>query len=240
MKNKKRLVVLTLLLIIVVVGIVIVLVVRNNQNTSIVDQTTPVQSSFLTSDNITSINGNITSLSNGTITVSTSDGNGDRLVTTSNNTRLTKTVTTTKDKILLIGQTIVVQGTKNETVIDATAIIYLPRMNRNQSSDSSSLGIGSARRINGTGQIGVNSNFTPSNQFGKSYAAAGSIQSITGDTVVISNPRGGIFTINIFSDTKYETTIQAQLTDLASGLKISIIGNQDKNGIITARTLTIL
>jgi hypothetical protein len=67
----------------------------------------------------------------------------------------------------------------------------------------------------------------------------GVIKTIEGNTMTISTAEN-VTTVHLADDTPVQTTQTSGIEDLQAGMRVMVIGEQDKSGDITARQVTIM
>ena len=88
-----------------------------------------------------------------------------------------------------------------------------------------------------TGQNGQNGQNGQGGQFGRP-AAFGTIKSISGNTIQVTQQDGTTVTVTVDQQTTYQKTVSGTLSDLQPGERITIMSNQT-GGNIVARDIQI-
>ena len=68
---------------------------------------------------------------------------------------------------------------------------------------------------------------------------AGQIKSIAGDTLTLSTAQD-VTTVNLSDETQIEMTVSGEITDLQTGMRVMVTGEQGEDGVIHASQITIL
>ncbi len=69
---------------------------------------------------------------------------------------------------------------------------------------------------------------------------AGSIDTVSGNTLTVRTQQGATTTVNLSADTRILTTAAATRDDLKPGSTVTVLGQPDAGGAITATTITIV
>lgn len=95
-----------------------------------------------------------------------------------------------------------------------------------------------ARGQNQNGQFPANGQSAGGRQgfFGNGGGTIGQIKSIDGDVIQLSTPQN-VTTVTVSSNTVIRKTVDGTLADLKPGMRVTVIGQRDSNGNITAATI---
>jgi hypothetical protein len=109
---------------------------------------------------------------------------------------------------------------------------------RNQAAFFTQRGFG----VNGTPEPGFGLGGTPQPggaRGGFGGGATGSVKSINGNTLQISTAQD-VTTVNLDDSTRIEKSAPATTSDLQVGLRVTVTGQRDANGVITASQILII
>jgi hypothetical protein len=103
-------------------------------------------------------------------------------------------------------------------------------------------GQGQSGVIQGNGQFPGNGQMPPDRQgtfFRNGGGTIGQIKSIDGEVITLSTAEN-VTTINLTADTVIRQTVTASLTDLQPGMRVTVIGEKDNDGNITATQIQVV
>ena len=191
----------------------------STETTALPSSTTAQSSQFQrrgTSGTLTAINGD-------SLTLTTSQGQVTVDITSS--TTIEKTVVATVSD-LSQGDIVTISGTADSTGnINATLIMVRPQ---SQSPPTTGNG-GTFTRPNGGSPPGGNT----ARQF-----TIGTISEINGNSLTVTTAQGQV-TVNIGSNTVIQNTISGTISDLQTGVSLTVVGPTDSSGNVDATSISI-
>jgi hypothetical protein len=246
MKNPKILIIggIVVVVILVIGGIAAIFIIKSNNNNNPEGNNAASNNNRvngINAANFAVVNGKVSSISSQTAVVDSSDGQGQRIVIISGSTVITKEVTANKDDLLKTGQTISVQWTKNGDNIMADTISLPRQFNQQGNSNNGAYGgqfRGSSGNAGNGGRQFAGGGSPTDTQNVNTYR--GTIDKIDGNNVEIKTQNGTVYNIIIQDSTKYQQQEQGTVADLVVDKTVTVIGNTDSTGSITARNITIL
>jgi hypothetical protein len=206
------------------------------------------------------VSGKIVSITDKNLIVDVSNNGGQKIVILSDTgTQISKTEDAIKDNVLKVDQTISVDGDKNGDSVTAKTITQrqLPTNNRDGNQNPGNMPNPAIMEGGNPAQGGrMMQNQGGTNLQGPAGAqniTFGKITAIDGDTITIQgvgrpggNPNNNSTpqtptstTILINSDTKYKQQSNLKISDLKADQSVTIVGNTDTSGSITARNVVI-
>jgi hypothetical protein len=74
---------------------------------------------------------------------------------------------------------------------------------------------------------------------GRAPFAAGTVSSVSGDTIVVTNPNGGTTKVTISGDTKVEKTTTGSSSDVTNGVCVTARGTTQSDGTVAATNISV-
>jgi len=170
--------------------------------------------------------GTLAAINGDTLTLTTQQG--QVTVNVSSDTTIEKTVVGTVND-LSQGDIVTISGTADSTGnVNATLIMVRPQSQQGQSPQITGNG-GTFTRPNGGSTPGGN----PGRQF-----TIGTISGINGNSLTVTTAQSQV-TVNIGSDTVIQNTVSGTLSDLQTGVSLTVVGPTDSNGNVDATSISI-
>jgi hypothetical protein len=188
------------------------------------------------------VRGTIQSI-NGTTLVLT-DANGNSVTATyMSNTRFTRQARVTTSA-LVSGTFVFVAVTQNSDNSYTATTITLSNGGNRGSRFTGGFGGGSGRRGNPAcrqGQRGNNGGQDPTGgAAANTRGIMGTVSQLNGKTLTVTDVNQADYTVTLNSTTQIIQTSQASATSLQVGMSINVVGMRNAQGVITARSVTIL
>jgi len=214
----------------------------SNQSSQTNDTTNNSQNSFGgrgSMRNFATVRGEVSSIDGKNAVVEAQNNQGQRIVTLSDTTTVTKSVDATKDEVLTVDNQITINGKKGDDGSVSADIIQLmmPRNNQRMQDQNGDTPQVTRQRPSGTPQMrfggqGQNSFLDPNTFIGK-------IKSVDGSKVTITSLNNSDLVINISDDTKFKKQVVGTIADIVTGSKVTVIGNSNTSCSINARNVVI-
>jgi len=206
-------------------------------SSTVVATTTPTETAVAPSPTTTppsqfqrrGANGTLAAINGDILTLTSSQGQVS--VNISSSTTIEKTVVGTIDD-LNQGDFVTISGTTDSAGnISATSIMVRPQGQQGQFTPPT------------TGTPGNGGTFTrpnggfPGGDAGRQFTI-GTISGINGDSLTVTTTQGEV-TVNIDSDTVIQNTVSGTLSDLQTGIFLTVTGPTDSNGNVDATSISI-
>lgn len=176
-------------------------------------------------------NGVVDSISGDNVIIDQANNAGQSIIVVSTNTNISKSVQSTQADVVSVGSTVIIQGTRTGTSIQATTLTTPFAIVRPSNRPTISGGF-MFRRNGGMGGGGQN-------QYGAN-TFIGKITVIDGNTITLQTASNSTYSVTVDSSTTYNKQIKATLTDIMPNEKITAIGMKTTAGTINARNVTLM
>jgi Domain of unknown function (DUF5666) len=186
------------------------------------------------------VRGTIQSINGSTIVLTDANGNSVTATYTST-TRFTRQVKASTTA-LVSGTFVFVAVTQNaDNTYTATSITLTNGGNGQRFGGG--FGGGSGRRGNSPCRQGQRGNFGGQNfagMTGNARGITGTVSQLSGKTLTVTDVNQADYTVTLNATTQIIQTSQASASSLQVGMRINVVGMRNAQGVITARSVTIL